>query len=91
MDVDGNVYLAIYGQGRALVFNRNGMPIWQILLPGRDDSHNLGSPTLVIKPGTNDIFILTNDWDGGQGVDYLFTRLCERAQHFTRNSRAYAQ
>jgi len=26
-DADGNVYVAIYGQGRVLAFNRNGIPI----------------------------------------------------------------
>jgi lactonase len=33
-DADGNLYVAIYGQGRVLVFNKNGLPIGQILLPG---------------------------------------------------------
>lgn len=66
-DADGNVYVAMYGQGRVLVFNRNGMPIGQILLPGREDGHNLRSTSLAIRPGTKDLFILTNDWDGGEG------------------------
>ena len=36
-DTDGNVYVAMNGQGRVLVFNCNGIPIGQILLPGRDE------------------------------------------------------
>lgn len=50
VDVDGNVYVAIYGQGRVLAFNRNGIPIGQVLLPGRDDGHNLASTSLAIDP-----------------------------------------
>ncbi|HEY1215133.1 MAG TPA: SMP-30/gluconolactonase/LRE family protein [Bryobacteraceae bacterium] len=40
-DSDGNLYVAMYGQGRVLVFNKNGIPIGQILLLGRDEGHNL--------------------------------------------------
>jgi sugar lactone lactonase YvrE len=58
-DTDGNVYVAIYSQGRVLAFNRNGIPIGQILLPGRDEGHNLLSTSLSIKPGTNDVYIVT--------------------------------
>jgi sugar lactone lactonase YvrE len=51
-DADGNLYVAMYGQGRVMVFNKNGLPIGQVLLPGRRDGHNLRStsmafPTLV--------------------------------------------
>ncbi len=67
-DSDGNLYVAIYSQGRVLVFNRNGIPIGQILLPGRDDGHNLQSTSMAIKPGTNDLYIVTSDGDGGQGA-----------------------
>ncbi len=83
-DADGNVYVAMYGQGRVLVFNRNGMPIGQILLPGRDDGHNLRSTSLAIKPGTRDLFILTNDWDGGEGSTIF------HAQAFAEASNLYS-
>jgi lactonase len=66
-DADGNLYVAMYSQGRVLVFNRNGMPIGQILLPGRERGHNLRSTSIALKPGTDDLFIVTNDWDGGEG------------------------
>lgn len=66
-DQDGNVYIAMYGQGRILVFNRNGMPIGQILLPGRGDGHNLRSTSMAFRPGTSDLLIFTNDWDQGEG------------------------
>jgi lactonase len=66
-DSDGNVYVAMYGQGRVLAFNKNGMPIGQILLPGRDKGHNMRSTSMAFKPGTNEMVIVTNDWDGGEG------------------------
>src|SRR3954466_11444292 len=59
-DSDGNVYVAMYGQGRVLVFNKNGIPIGQVLLPGREDGHNLQSTSMALKPDTNDLYIVTN-------------------------------
>lgn len=67
-DADGNVYVAIYGQGRVLAFNRNGIPIGQVLLPGRDGGHNLASTSLAIHPGRNDLYVVTSDMDKGQGA-----------------------
>lgn len=67
-DADGNVYVAIYGQGRVLAFNRNGIPIGQVLLPGRDSGHNLASTSLAIDPNRNELYAVTNDGEGGQGA-----------------------
>jgi lactonase len=67
VDQDGNVYVAMYSQGRVLVFNWNGFPIGQILIPGRDAGHNMRSTSMAFRPGTNDLYIVTNDWDGGEG------------------------
>ena len=50
MDSDGNVYVAMYGQGRILVFNRNGIPIGQVLLPGRENGHKLESTSMALSP-----------------------------------------
>src|SRR5699024_1179954 len=41
IDSDDNLYVAMYGQGRVLVFNKKGYPIGQILIPGRDQGHML--------------------------------------------------
>lgn len=60
-----SVCVAMYGQGRVLVFNRNGIPIGQVLLPGRDEGHNLESTSMALKPGTSDLYIVTNDGNGG--------------------------
>ncbi|CAG2153677.1 Lactonase drp35 [Cupriavidus yeoncheonensis] len=62
------MYVAIYGQGRVLAFNRYGIPIGQLLLPGRDSDHNLASTSLAIHPGRNDLYVVTSDTDKGQGA-----------------------
>lgn len=78
-DADGNLYVAMYGQGRVLVFNRNGMPIGQVLLPGREEGHNLRSTSMAIRPGTDDLYIVTNDWKGGQGSTIFHAKAFAKA------------
>lgn len=73
-DADGNLYVALYGQGRVLVLNRNGIPIGQVLLPGREDGHNLRSTSMALKPGTDDLYIVTSDGEGGQGATIFHSR-----------------
>jgi lactonase len=74
-DADGNVYVAMYGQGRVLVFNKNGIPIGQILLPGRDEGHNLQSTSMAIRPGTNDLYIVASDGDKGRGATIFHAKV----------------
>jgi len=78
-DNDGNLYVAMYGQGRVLVFNKSGIPIGQVLLPGRDGGHNLESTNMAIRPGTNDLYIVTNDGKGGQGATIFHAKVFARA------------
>ena len=78
-DADGNLYVAMYGQGRVLVFNRNGIPIGQVLLPGRDEGHNLLSTSMAIRPGSEDLYIVTNDGTHGQGATIFHARAFEKA------------
>lgn len=78
-DSDGNLYVAIYGQGRVLAFNRNGIPIGQVLLPGRDEGRNLRSISMAIRPGTDDLYIVTSDGEGGQGATILHAKAFEGA------------
>jgi lactonase len=66
-DVDGNVYVAMYLQGRVLVFSPNGIPIGQILLPGREKNHFLKSTSLAFVPGSRDVVIVARDEVGGGG------------------------
>lgn len=67
VDAEGNVYVALTGQGRVLVLSPGGIPIGQILLPGRAAGHNLKSASLALKPGTNEVYIVASDGDEGQG------------------------
>ena len=85
VDADGNVYVAIYGQGRILVFNSTGLPIGQILIPGRDSGHHLLSTSMAIKPGTHDLYILASDGNKGQGAEIY------RAGAFAKAAPSYAQ
>lgn len=83
-DADGNLYVAMHGQGRVLAFNRNGIPIGQVLPPGREEGHNLRSTSLAIGPGTDDLYIVTNDGKGGQGAAIF------RAKAFASALRLYS-
>jgi lactonase len=79
VDADGNVYVAMYGQGRIMVMNPLGFPIGQYLLPGRDEGHNLRSTSMVIRPGTDELLIFTNDWDKGQGSTIFVAKALAKA------------
>jgi lactonase len=78
-DSNGNLYVAVYGQGRVLVFNRNGIPIGQVLLPGREDGHNLQSTSMAIQPDTDDLYIVTNDGNGGGGATIFHAKVFAKA------------
>lgn len=66
-DADGNVYVAMYWQGRVMVFNKNGFPIAQILLEGRDDAQ-IASTSLAINPKTKDLYIVGRTIKEGEGA-----------------------
>lgn len=70
IDSDDNLYVAMYGQGRVLVFNKRGYPIGQILIPGRDSGHMLRSTHPAFIPGTDQLIICSNDIenDGGSWI-----------------------
>ena len=61
IDADGNLYVALCGQGRFLVFNRNGFPIGQIMVPGRERGEMRKSTHLAIRPGTNEAYLCASD------------------------------
>lgn len=67
VDQDGNLYVAMYSQGRVLVLNPNGLPIGQILIPGRETGHYLRSTSMALKPETNEVYLVTNDGSLGEG------------------------
>ena len=69
VDAAGNVYVALYGQGRVLIFHPTGTPAGQILLPGRETGINLLCTSLAIAPDSNDLFIVSGN---GAGMDGSF-------------------
>lgn len=66
VDRDGNVYVAMYGQGRILIFNDLGIPIGQILLPGREHRENLLNTSLAINPAANELFTVSSNLQPGR-------------------------
>ena len=66
-DSAGNVYVAMYHQARFLVFSPYGMPVAQILLPGREDNHFLKCTSLAIRPGSRELLMVARDELGGRG------------------------
>ncbi len=82
MDEDGNLYVAICGQGRFLVFNRNGFPIGQVLIPGRERGEMVKSTHLAISPTTNTAYMCTADLKAGRCALYT-------AKVFAKSYRSY--
>jgi lactonase len=60
-DADGNLYVAAYHQGRLLVLSPGGVPIGQILVPGREEDKFLKVTSMAFIPGTNEMVILARD------------------------------
>ncbi|HOG45308.1 MAG TPA: SMP-30/gluconolactonase/LRE family protein [Anaerolineae bacterium] len=60
VDKEGNLYQCIVPQGRAIVLNARGIPVANILLPGRDEGQNLRSTNLAFRPGSNEGYIVAS-------------------------------
>ncbi|MDJ0276224.1 SMP-30/gluconolactonase/LRE family protein [Sphingomonas sp. 2R-10] len=78
IDGMGQLYVAMYGQGRILVFSPSGIPIGQILLPDRDAGRNLNLTSMAIRPGTRDMAIVTSDGEQGGNATVFRARTIER-------------
>lgn len=74
VDSKGNVYVAMMGQGRVLVFAPNGVLIGQVLLPERSTGHNLISASLAISPDSEELYIVAGDNEGGNGASVYHAR-----------------
>ncbi|MFC0338906.1 lactonase [Kushneria avicenniae] len=72
VDAEGHVYVAMYGQGKIMVFSREGLPIGQILLPGRNESRFLHVTSMAIRPGTDELTIVATDGKREPGEAALF-------------------
>ena len=74
IDNDGNVYVAMYEQGRCMVFNKFGYPTGQVLIPGRERGHMLRSEHPMLRPGTDELYICSNDYTRGEGAGIFVAR-----------------
>jgi lactonase len=64
VDEAGNVYQALIFQGRILVLSGTGIPIAQVLIPGRDEGMLLRTTNVAFKPGTDQAYITTSGTGG---------------------------
>jgi lactonase len=71
VDEDDNLYVAMFGQARVLVFNPYGHLIGQVLLPDRENGHNLCSSHPLVRPGTKELYRPACDDIGGENA-WLF-------------------
>lgn len=77
-DANGNVYVALYTEGRLLVFDSRGVPIAQVLIPEREQGGFLGTTSLAVHPDTGELFITTNDDKGGTAAIYRADAISEK-------------
>lgn len=74
VDSEGNVYVAMVGQGRVLIFNENGVPIGQVVLPERDRGNNLRSTSVAIHPVNNELRIVSGNTQEAEKGDAMVFR-----------------
>ena len=67
VDSAGNLYQCIMGQGRIIVLNRQGIPVANVIIPGRDEGKFLRTSNLAFRPGTAEGYITTSG-DGGAWI-----------------------
>lgn len=70
-DEDGNIYTAMTGQGRCLIFNSSGSPIGQILIPGREEGKMMKSTHVMLRPDTNEAYICSADLKTGKSAIFV--------------------
>jgi lactonase len=52
-------YQAIQAQGRLVILNRFGVPVANVVVPGREEGKYLRTTNLAFMPGTNVGYITT--------------------------------
>ena len=82
VDVRGNMYLTINFQGRVLIFNENGIPIANVLMPGRDHGALTRTTNLAFRPGTDEVYVAASGEHGGAWI-YRFKGLAKGAPMFS--------
>jgi lactonase len=65
VDVQGNIYMAVYGASEVLEFDPDGLEIGKVVIPG-DAPH---VTHVAIRPGTRQAFVTAS----GPGGGYIYT------------------
>ena len=60
-DAAGNIYQAIYGQARVIIFSSFGNPFAHVIIPDGLQGHMLNVTHSAIIPGTDQLIICTSD------------------------------
>lgn len=81
VDVHGNVYQALIFQGRLLILNKAGIPIANVVIPGRDEGKLLRTTNVAFKPGTDEVYITVSD--DNEAWIYKFRGLAEGVTLFS--------
>jgi lactonase len=75
IDVEGNIYQCMIFQGRAVVLNNRGIPVANVVIPGREKGKHLGTANVAFKPGSDRAFITA--WGEGGAWIYTFRGLAK--------------
>lgn len=67
IDAQDHLYVAMYMQGRVMVFDRNGNPIEQVLIPERINQKMMRSTSVAIHPDKKKMILCSNDGEGDGG------------------------
>jgi lactonase len=68
VDEDGNLYQCLIFQGRVIILNKFGVPVANVLIPGRDEGLHLITSNLAFKPGTREGYITA----AGKGGAWIY-------------------
>lgn len=74
LDKKGNLYVAMYNQGRVLCFSSFGQPLGQILLPGSWNGKYLRSTHPMVTLDGENVLICANDGPEGEGASIFVSK-----------------
>jgi lactonase len=61
VDADGNLYQAMMHAGLVIIYNSDGIPVANVVVPGREDGRLLNTPNLAIIPGKKLGYMVASD------------------------------
>lgn len=61
VDEDGNLYQAMMHGGWVLIYNKDGIPIANVVVPGREEGRLMNTPNLALIPGEGKGYMVASD------------------------------